>query len=63
MYFFKDISFDVSNVTIPVHNLKFVLISILEVPGTNQTVRTRMEGRVQTLSNRKSRDKTSGKKP
>lgn len=63
MYFFNDAVIDISNVTIPVHNLKFVLITKLEVTGTNQSIHSRIEGRVQTLTNRKSRDKISGKKP
>lgn len=54
----KDVSIDNSKIPFPVHNMKFVLLIEFEVPNKNQSIHTRLEGRVQPFSNRKGRAHT-----
>lgn len=53
MYYIKDLSADISKVPFPVHNIKFIFTNTFEVPNKNQSIHTRVEGRVQTVSKRK----------
>lgn len=57
-YYIKDVSIDNSKIPFPVHNLKFVVLIEYEVPKKNQSIHTRIEGRVQPVSKRKGRAHT-----
>lgn len=51
----QDFAVNMTNIPIPVHNLKFVLYIDFIVPETNQKILTYIEGKIQPISKRQLR--------
>lgn len=53
LYYVKDFYFDVTKFPFPVHNMKFILHTIFEVPNKNQSLHVRIEAAIQPKSNKR----------
>lgn len=58
----QDFSVNITNIPLPVHNLKFVLLIDFIVPDKNQKMISYIEGRIQPITKRQLRGKPSRKR-
>lgn len=58
----QDFAVNLTDVPIPVHNLKFILLIDFIVPKTDKKILTYIEGRIQPITKRQLRSKSARKR-